>query len=137
MRTNLGKPAGFSTDFASGVHLILLADTLNLGRIAFGTPIDNTWLKKGSQYRDFSKSEYWCRWKKHFAFAGLHLELPINHISEAGALRICQKVGLLNTSILACEGMGRKGAESVGNVSTKMDPLAVLWILMVQKFKHF
>ena len=47
---------GFSTDNAAGVHLILLADYLGLRGIAFGTPIDNTWLKSGRKYRDFSES---------------------------------------------------------------------------------
>ncbi len=46
LRTTWGKPVGFSTDFAAATHLILLADVLDLGTIAFGTPIDNTWLAK-------------------------------------------------------------------------------------------
>jgi len=89
IRTSIDLPVGFSSDFAAGVHLILLSDTLDIGTLAFGTPIDNTWLKKGSRFRDFSEASYWTRWKKHFAHAGLHLEFPINHISEAGALKIC------------------------------------------------
>jgi hypothetical protein len=123
VRTNLGKPAGFSTDFASGVHLILLADTLNLGRIAYGTPIDNTWLKKGSQYRDFSKSDYWCRWKKRFAAAGLHLEFPINHISEAGALRICQNSGFMEYINSCLRGNGAEGCGKCWKCFNKNGPL--------------
>ena len=86
-----GNIVGFSTDYAAGVHLILLADYLNLNAIAFGTPIDNTWLKKGRKFRDFKETWHWKYWKKAFADAGLHLVMPINHISEAGALRICQQ----------------------------------------------
>ena len=33
-----GKPTGFSTDYAAGVHLVLLADHLDLKGIAFGNP---------------------------------------------------------------------------------------------------
>jgi hypothetical protein len=95
IRASIGKSIGFSTDFAAGVHLILLSDMLDLGTIAFGTPMDNTWLFKGAKYRDFPNSKYWIRWKKYFTHAGLHLEFPINHISEAGTLKICQKSGFI------------------------------------------
>ena len=95
LRTTWGKPVGFSTDFAAAVHLILLADVLDLGTIALGTPIDNTWLAKGKKFRQFSESDYWKKWSARFSQAGLRLEFPINHISEAGALRICQQSPLL------------------------------------------
>lgn len=94
LRTLHGKQTGFSTAHAAGVHLILLADHFDLGGIAFGTPIDNTWLKKGKTYRDFSQSFYWMHWSKKFLQAGLHYVLPINHISEAGALSICKQSAL-------------------------------------------
>lgn len=109
IRASVGKSIGFSTDFAAGVHLILLSDTLNLGTIAFGTPLDNTWLVKGAKYRDFPNSKYWIRWKKYFAHAGLDLEFPINHISEAGALRICQQSGFIdfiNSCLRGSDGTG-------------------------------
>lgn len=91
IRTFHDLPNGFSTEFASASHLILLADHLDLGGIAFGTPIDNTWLKKGKQYRDFSSSKYFIKWTQKFESAGLHYVLPINHVSEAGALEICRQ----------------------------------------------
>ena len=112
LRTNLGKNIGFSTDFAAGVHLILLADLLDLGTIGFGTPLDNTWLSKGRTYRKFSESKYWEKWKSSFLHSGLNLEFPINHISEAGALIICENSGFID-SINSClrgnsiEGCGR------------------------------
>jgi hypothetical protein len=91
IRTHSGMMNGFSTANASGVHLILLADFLDLQSIAFGTPIDNTWLKKGSKYRDFSQSFFWKYWSEKFNRAGLDYVLPINHLSEAGALSICSQ----------------------------------------------
>lgn len=111
IRTFHGKPNGFSTDYAAGVHLILLADHLDLNGIAFGTPIDNTWLEKGRRFRDFSESWHWKHWREIFAHAGLYLELPINHISEAGALRICQKSNLanyINSCLRSVDGEGCK-----------------------------
>ena len=64
---------------------------------------------KGSKYRDFSNSNYWIRWKKYFSHAGLNLEFPINHISEAGALRVCQQSGFIdyiNSCLRGSDGVG-------------------------------
>ena len=94
IRTYYDLPNGFSTAHAAGVHLILLSSHLDLGGIAFGTPIDNTWLKSGRKYRDFATSQYWVKWKKKFEKAGLEYVLPINHISEAGAIKICMQSNL-------------------------------------------
>ena len=96
IRKEHGKMVGFSTDYAAGVHLILLADHLNLKGIAFGMPIDNSWLEKGKKYRDFSQSSHWKYWSNRFNEAGLDLILPINMISEAGALIICKKSYLID-----------------------------------------
>ena len=91
IRTFSGKQTGFSTANAACVHLILLADHLDLSSIAFGTVIENTWLEKGLKFRDFSLSHYWNYWPKKFEQAGLMYVLPINHITEAGALSICKQ----------------------------------------------
>ena len=53
LRKLRGQQTGFSTSYAAGVHLVLLADFLNLRGIAFGTPIENTWLAKGVKFRFF------------------------------------------------------------------------------------
>jgi hypothetical protein len=90
IRTFHQKQTGFSTDHAAGVHLILLGDFLDLSGIAFGTPIDNTWLKKGLNYRDFKNSDYWEKWSKKFHDAGLSYDLVINHLSEGATLKVCR-----------------------------------------------
>ena len=95
IRTSYGKKNGFSTDYAAGVHLILLSDFLNLKGIAFGLLIDNIWLEKGHKFRDFSESAHWLYWSSRFREAGLELVLPINMISEAGAMKICQTSELI------------------------------------------
>ena len=53
IRTYHHKQIGFSTDFACGTHLILLSDLFDLGTIAFGMPLDNTYLWKGRKFRSF------------------------------------------------------------------------------------
>jgi hypothetical protein len=89
IRSNYGKSNGFSTDYAAGVHLVLLADYLDLKGIAFGLVIENGWLKKGAKYRNFAETRHWKYWSKRFNDAGLHLVLPVNMISEAGCMKIC------------------------------------------------
>jgi len=69
IRTHHQKPIGLSTDYAAGSHLILLADHLDIGHIAFGTPIDNTWLNKGLGYRIFL-----CQIIGHIGQTGLHTQ---------------------------------------------------------------
>lgn len=160
IRTHHGLDIGFSTDNAAGVHLILLADYLNLFGIAFGTPIDNTWLKSGSKYRNFSSSQYLEYWSKQFSKAGLEYVLPINHISEAGALKIC-KQSKISKSVNSClRGQNKlwcgkcwKCFHKNGPLGREFDPNAkeitkflnttplrtaqhVLWALKKQKLEH-
>jgi len=160
IRASVGLPVGFSSDFASGVHLILLSDTYDLGTIAFGTPIDNTWLRKGSKFRDFSVTSYWKRWKRHFAHAGIHLEFPINHISEAAAMKVCKNTGFLEFINSCLRGNGESGCGKCWKCFNKNGPLGrkiefqsneiqtflnrnpmptalhALWALQTQKFEH-
>ena len=95
LRTYHFKQIGFSSDFACATHLILLADHFDIGAIAFGMPLDNTWLKKGRRFREFPETHYFQYWTERFLKAGLDLLLPIAGISEAGAMEICQKANHL------------------------------------------
>ena len=102
LRKLRGEQTGFSTSYAAGVHLVLLADFLDLRGISFGTPIDNTWLKKGLQFRDFANSTHLEFWRGRFYEAGLDLILPMNMITEAGAMKICKDspfIDFLNSCI--------------------------------------
>ncbi len=123
IRTHHGKSIGFSTDYASGVHLILLADFLNLGGIAFGVPSDNTWLWKGRKFRDFPSTHHWKTWSARFLEAGLHLVLPINHISEAGAMRIVSNGPWANVVNSCMRGNGKMGCERCWKCFLKNGPL--------------
>ena len=46
IRTDYGKAAGFSTDFAAAVHVILLADMYELDSLSVGMPLENTFLSR-------------------------------------------------------------------------------------------
>jgi len=89
IRTDYEKNPGFSTDFAVGSMAILLADFYGLSGIAFGMPLENSYLFHGHLGRDFEKSWYWKHHKSVFAKAGLDLILPTAGISELINLKIC------------------------------------------------
>ena len=93
IRTHFGKANGFSTDLACAVHLILLADYLDLDSISVGMPIDNSWLAKGCKFRDFPNTHWYKKWPPIFKKAGLELILPVNMISQAGCLEVVQSKG--------------------------------------------
>ena len=95
IRTYYNKSIGFSTDLACASHLILLADHFDIGAVAFGMPLDNTWLWKGRVFRHFENTHYFQYWTERFSHAGLDLLLPIAGISEAGAMKICQQSELM------------------------------------------
>jgi hypothetical protein len=136
IRKTYAKPNGFSTDYASGVHLILMADYLDLKGVSFGLVIENGWLEKGARYRDFAKSNHWNYWSKRFNDAGLHLVLPINMISEAGCMKICHsdEIGQFLNSCIRGDGEG--GCGNVGSVSTKMALLAEKLTVPHMKYPH-
>ena len=123
LRKLRGKQTGFSTDYAAGVHLVLLADFLDLRGIAFGTPIDNTWLAKGKTFRVFSDSSHLAYWENRFAEAGLELILPINMISEAGAMKICKESSFINFMNSCMRGDGITGCGKCWKCFHKNGPL--------------
>jgi len=122
IRTFYEKPNGFSTDYASGVHLVLLADFLDLKGICFGMPIDNGWLNRGRKYRNFADSGHWKYWSKRFDEAGLSLVLPINMISEAGAMKICQSSGIIGSLNSCLRGDGINGCGNCWKCFNKNGP---------------
>lgn len=123
IRTYYFKQIGFSTDFACATHLILLSDLYDVGAIAFGMPLDNTYLWKGRKYRDFKKIDYFQYWSKRFNSAGLDLVLPIAGISEAGCIRICQKSGISDSMNSCLRGDGKRGCGACWKCFHKNGPL--------------
>ena len=123
IRTNHGKPVGFSTDFACASHLLLLADHFDLGAIGFGMPIDNTYLWKGRKFRKFEETQYYTYWTKRFAQAGLDLLFPIASISEAGALMIVKQTSWLEHLNSCMRGDGVNGCGRCWKCFHKNGPL--------------
>ena len=123
IRTYHHKQIGFSTDFACSTHLILLSDLYNLGTIAFGMPLDNTYLWKGRKFRNFLETDYFQYWSKRFAEAGLELLLPIGGISEAGCLQICKESGISEFMNSCLRGDGINGCGKCWKCFHKNGPL--------------
>ncbi len=123
IRTYHFKQIGFSSDFACATHLILLADHFDIGAIAFGMPLDNTWLVKGRKFRQFQETPYFQYWKERFLKAGLDLLLPIAGISEAGAMEICQKEKVLPYLNSCLRGDGTNGCGDCWKCFLKNGPL--------------
>ena len=123
IRTYHFKQIGFSSDFACATHLILLADHFDIGAIAFGMPLDNTWLTKGRTFREFSETHYFQYWKERFLKAGLDLLLPIAGVSEAGAMKICENEGILPYLNSCLRGDGTNGCGKCWKCFLKNGPL--------------
>ena len=123
IRTYHYKQTGFSSDFACATHLILLADHYDIGAIAFGTPLDNTWLSKGRKFRNFERTQYFKYWTERFLSAGIELFLPIAGLSEAGAMKICQDSDILPYLNSCLRGDGENGCGSCWKCFHKNGPL--------------
>jgi hypothetical protein len=137
IRTYHGQSIGFSTDLACSAHLILLADYFDLGGVAFGMPLDNTWLWKGRIFRHFEKSDYFQYWSKRFSHAGLELILPVAGVSEAGTMKICQQSDLMPFLNSCLRGNGTKGCGECWKCFHKNGPIGRQYNLKSKEIQDF
>ena len=93
IRADFGKSPGFSTDIAGAVHVILLADYFELGGIAMGMPLENSYLFHGHKGRNFNSSPYWKTNSSILQRAGLDLLFPTAGASEIINQRIVEESG--------------------------------------------
>ena len=82
LRTINGKQAGFVTDYACAVQVILLADYFNLDSVATGMPLENSYLWHGQKFREFSKTWFWKKHAPLFESVGLSILQPVMGCSE-------------------------------------------------------
>ena len=92
IRMRDGKMAGFSTDYACAVQVILMADYFGLDSIGTGMPLENSYLWHGYQYRDFSETWFWNHYGKVFSDVGLDLYQPVAGCSEVVNMHIVQEM---------------------------------------------
>ena len=93
IRTRDGKMAGFSTDYACAVQVILLADHFGFDSVGTGMPLENSYLWHGYKYRDFSGSWFWNHYGELFEKVGLPLYQPVAGCSEIINLEIVKSNG--------------------------------------------
>tara|TARA_B100000767_G_C19777579_1_gene543614 strand:- start:5580 stop:8900 length:3321 start_codon:yes stop_codon:yes gene_type:complete len=91
IRMRDGKMAGFSTDYACAVQVILLADHFGLDSIGTGMPLENTFLWHGYKYRDFGTTWFWTHYSKLFESVGLPLYQPVAGCSEIVNMQIVEQ----------------------------------------------
>lgn len=137
IRTFHNKSLGFSTDLACASHLVLLGDYFDLGGIAFGTPLDNTWLWKGRVFRLFESSKYFEYWSSRFLHAGLELILPIAGISEAGTMKICEQSDLMPYLNSCSRGDGEHGCGGCWKCFHKNGPLGRNYDIEAREIQQF
>jgi len=92
IRMRDGKMAGFSTDYACAVQVILLADYFALDSIGTGMPLENSYLWHGYKFRDFSTTWFWTHYSKLFSDIGLDLYQPVAGCSEIINMHIVQEM---------------------------------------------
>jgi chondroitin synthase len=92
IRMRDGKMAGFSTDYACAVQVILLADHFGLDSIGTGMPLENTYLWHGYKYRDFGETWFWNHYSKIFEEVGLPLYQPVAGCSEIVNMQIVEQM---------------------------------------------
>jgi len=92
IRTQDGKMAGFSTDYACAVQVILLADYYGFDSIGTGMPLENSYLWHGYKFRDFSDTWFWKHYSKLFSDVGLDLYQPVAGCSEIINMEIVKQI---------------------------------------------
>lgn len=84
------SPVGFATDPAPSVPLILMADSLDLDAVTFGTIAESAYLTGKGTWQDYSKRTVYTRWSKLFRAAGMEFNNVVAGISEFGTSTIVQ-----------------------------------------------
>ncbi len=137
IRFDRGKSPGFSTDLAVGVHAVLMADFFGFSGVAFGTPLENSFLFHGHTGRDFLNSKYWIHHKSIFEKAGLDLILPTAGLSELINLKITEhsKHGSLAQSCLRSNVQGATCGACWK--CFRKTPYGVMWSKFQMKFINF
>lgn len=92
-----GKPPGFMNDFSFFAPMVLMADEYNIGYLAQGRLLENSWLQGGKYYQDWLETPFYLRYFNIFERANIPLYLPITTITEAITTKICDVEGIYNS----------------------------------------
>ena len=95
-------PVGFPSDLAHASVLLLIADSLNLDSVNFGTVLESAFGIGHEEFRDYGNGSHWKLFSTLFEIVGIDLSLPVCGVSEVGTALICQKspFGYINQSCI-------------------------------------
>ena len=88
------QPIGFPTDLSNGIPVILLAQSLKIFGISFGTILESLYGIGRLQYRDYEDTSHKKMWWNIFDAAGLPLTFPVGGVSEVGTELICSRASI-------------------------------------------
>jgi hypothetical protein len=86
----LREPVGFPSDLAHAIPLILLAEKLGIGSIAFGTVLESSYGVGHEHYIDYPNGAHKRFYGTLLSAAGLEISLPVGGISEVGTSLIIE-----------------------------------------------
>ena len=86
----LRNPVGFPSDLAHAIPLILLAESLGIGSIAFGTILESAYGIGHEHYIDYPNGSHMRFYGTLLSAAGLEISLPVGGVSEVGTAIIVE-----------------------------------------------
>ena len=104
----LRDPVGFPSDIAHAIPLILLAERLGLGSIAFGTILESAYGIGHRKFIDYPKGSHMRFYGGLLAAVGLEISLPVGGVSEIGTSKIVESspLGICSQSCIR----GKRGS---------------------------
>ena len=92
----LRDPVGFPSDLAHAIPLVLMAEKLGIGSIAFGTVLESAYGVGHENYIDYPNGSHRRFYGTLLSAAGLEISLPVGGISEVGTSLIVESSPLGN-----------------------------------------
>ena len=84
-------PVGFPTDLAHAVPVVLLADSLDIGSVSFGTIMESGYGIGHEKFHDYRFTAHKKFFGRMFDSIGIELAMPVIGVSEVGTAMICGK----------------------------------------------
>ena len=84
-------PVGFPTDLAHAVPVVLLANSLEIGSVSFGTIMESGYGIGHEKFHDYKTTAHRRFFGRMFNSIGIELSMPVIGVSEVGTAMICGK----------------------------------------------
>ena len=84
-------PVGFPTDLAHAVPIVLMANSLEIGSVSFGTIMESGYGIGHEKFHDYKTTAHRKFFGRMFDSIGIELSMPVIGVSEVGTAMICGK----------------------------------------------